>query len=119
MMDRGYLDFARLYTLDQAGSFLVTAPSATLMPTPVLRTVDRARIDLRSDHRFNNFYAPALSRPSATYPLPRSRDPRISCSDQRACCPPDDLLLYKSRWQVDCSSNGSSSTCASNASTVL
>jgi hypothetical protein len=42
VMDRAYLDFARLHRLDQAGSFFVTRAKRTWMRATLLAPADRS-----------------------------------------------------------------------------
>ena len=77
IMDRGYLDFERLYALDQAGGFFVTRAKRNLDARRLYSApVDRST-GLISDHTIalNGFYA-AKHYPGApaAHPLPRSRD---------------------------------------------
>jgi Domain of unknown function (DUF4372)/Transposase DDE domain len=75
VMDRGYLDFTRLYTLHQAGR-LLRDPSQTRYERQT-RVLDQdrqsQRCDLRSAHRFERLLrSQELSRALATHPFQRS-----------------------------------------------
>src|SRR6202158_6139297 len=75
VMDRGYLDFARLYALHQAGSFFVTRAKRNMNARRVYSAAVDRKSGLICDQRIvlNNFYA------ARDYPAPlrriRFRDP--------------------------------------------
>jgi hypothetical protein len=106
VMDRGYLDFARLYTLDQAGSFFVTRAKRNMNARRVYSaTVDR-RSGLICDQRIalNNFYA-ARDYPAQLRRI-RYRDPETAKNlvflTNHTLLPALTICaLYKSRWQVE------------------
>jgi Domain of unknown function (DUF4372)/Transposase DDE domain len=106
VMDRGYLDFARLYALDQAGSFFVTRARRNMNARRVYSAaVDRSS-GLICDQRIalNNFYA-ARDYPAQLRRI-RYRDPE---TDKNLVFLTNHTLLpaltigalYKSRWQVE------------------
>lgn len=106
VMDRGYLDFARLYALDQAGSFFVTRARRNMNARRVYSAaVDRSS-GLICDQRIalNNFYA-ARDYPAQLRRI-RYRDPE---TDKKLVFLTNHTLLpaltigalYKSRWQVE------------------
>ena len=106
IMDRGYLDFERLYALDQAGGFFVTRAKRNLDARRLYSaTVDRST-GLISDHTIalNGFYA------SKHYPAHlrriRYRDPEthkvlVFLTNQFALPALTICALYKCRWQVE------------------
>jgi hypothetical protein len=106
IMDRGYLDFERLYALDQAGGFFVTRAKRNLDARRLYSTkVDRST-GLISDHTIalNGFYA------SKRYPghlrRIRYRDPEtgkvlVFLTNQFALPALTICALYKCRWQVE------------------
>ena len=71
VMDRGYLDFARLHVLHQAGAFFVTRQVESRRSSHLLGAKrSRRRDHLRSDDRPQRSLQPtALSGSSASYPL--------------------------------------------------
>jgi len=105
-MDRGYLDFTRLYALDQAGSFFVTRAKRNMNARRVYSApVDRST-GLICDQRIalNNFYA-AHDYPAHLRRI-RYRDPdtgkRLVFLTNQTLLPPLTICaLYKSRWQVE------------------
>jgi hypothetical protein len=106
VMDRGYLDFIRLYALDQAGSFFVTLAKRNMNARRLYSaTVDRTT-GLICDQTiaFNNFYA------EQAYPAHlrriRYRDPQTDKNlvflTNHGLLPALTICsLYKSRWQVE------------------
>ena len=77
IMDRGYLDFERLYVLDQAGGFFITRAKRNLDARRVYSApVDRdAGLICDQTIALNGFYRrQALPRPPASHPLSRSRN---------------------------------------------
>jgi hypothetical protein len=106
VMDRGYLDFARLYALDQAGSFFVTRTKRNMNARRLYSApVDRST-GLICDQTiaFNNFYA------DQAYPAHlrriRYRDPltdkNLVFLTNHGLLPALTICsLYKSRWQVE------------------
>ena len=106
VMDRGYLDFARLYKLHQIGAFFVTRAKRGMDARRVYSAqVDRAS-GLVCDQRIalNGFYV------SKDYPEHlrriRFKDPEtgktlIFLTNNTALPPLVIAALYKSRWQVE------------------
>ena len=118
IMDRGYLDFERLYAHDQAGGFFITRAKRNLDARRVYSApVDRdTRLICDQTIALNGFYA------AKHYPVYlrriRYRDPEMT--NQFAWPALTICALYRCRWQVELFfSSESSSTCASNASTAL
>lgn len=106
VMDRGYLDFARLYALDQAGSFFVTRAKRNMNARRVYSTAVDRGTGLICDQRIvlNNFYA-ARDYPAQLRRI-RYRDPETSKSLvflTNQCLLPALTIcaLYKSRWHVE------------------
>ena len=106
IMDRGYLDFERLYALDQAGGFFVTRAKRNLDA----RRVYSAKVDrstgLISDQAIalNGHYA-AKHYPAHIRRI-RYRDPETSkvlvfLTNQFALPALTICALYKCRWQVE------------------
>ena len=107
VMDRGYVDFARLHVLHQAGAFFVTRAKSN-MDAHRVYSAPTDRSDghhLRSDHRARrSLHQPALPRAPAAHPLQRCRDrARRWCSSPTSSRLPAATIcaLYKSRWQVE------------------
>jgi hypothetical protein len=106
VMDRAYLDFARLYALDQAGSFFVTRAKRNMNARRVYSAaVDRSS-GLICDQRIacNNFYA-ARDYPAQLRRI-RYRDPETDKNlvflTNHGLLPALTICaLYKSRWQVE------------------
>lgn len=106
VMDRGYLDFARLYTLDQAGSFFVTRAKRNMNARRLYSApVDRsAGLICDQTIAFNNFYA-AQAYPANLRRI-RYRDPQTDKNlvflTNHGLLPALTICaLYKSRWQVE------------------
>jgi Domain of unknown function (DUF4372)/Transposase DDE domain len=106
IMDRGYLDFERLYTLDQAGGFFVTRAKRNLDARRVYSApVDRST-GLISDQTIalNGYYA-AKHYPGHLRRI-RYRDPEtgkalVFLTNQFALPALTICALYKCRWQVE------------------
>jgi IS4 transposase len=106
VMDRAYLDFARLYALDQAGSFFVTRAKRNMNARRVYSAAVDRSTGLICDQTIalNNFYA------ARDYPAPlrriRFRDPQtdknlVFLTNQVLLPALTICALYKSRWQVE------------------
>ena len=106
IMDRGYLDFERLYALDQAKGFFVTRAKRNLDARRLYSApVDRST-GLISDHTIalNGFYA-AKHYPGHLRRI-RYRDPEtcktlVFLTNQFALPALTICALYKCRWQVE------------------
>jgi hypothetical protein len=106
VLDRGYVDYGRLYALDQAGCFFVTRAKRGMNARRISsHPIDR-RTGLRSDQRvrLNGYYA------SRDYPASlrrvRYRDPVTSKTfvylTNHTKLPAETICaLYKSRWAVE------------------
>lgn len=105
VMDRGYLDFERLYTLHQAGSFFVTrAKSNSKFKRLVSRPVDRST-GLICDQvvELTVFYS-HQGYPERLRRI-RYRDPEgrrlVFLTNHLSLPAPTICALYKSRWQIE------------------
>jgi hypothetical protein len=81
VMDRGYLDFKRLYTLHQSGGHFVTRAKRNSKVPAHCRQASRAQhgTGLRSDRDVERLLrGQGLSRAIAASPLPGSDDPQIA-----------------------------------------
>jgi hypothetical protein len=106
VMDRGYLDFERLYALDQAGSFFVTRGKRNLDARRLYSAPVDRNSGLICDQTIalNGFYA-AKHYPGHLRRI-RYRDPEtgktlVFLTNQFALPPLTICALYKCRWQVE------------------
>jgi hypothetical protein len=106
VMDRGYLDFARLYGLHQSGGFFVTRAKSNMNFQRVHSTpVDRST-GLICDQRIvlNNFYA-AQDYPGqlrrVRYKDPETEKSLVFLTNNCGIPALSVCALYKSRWQVE------------------
>lgn len=106
IMDRGYLDFARLYVLDQGGGFFVTRAKSNMNARRLYSAAVDRRTGLICDQTIalNNFYA-AKDYPAHLRRI-RYRDPDTDKSlvflTNHTLLPASTICaLYKSRWQVE------------------
>jgi len=106
LMDRGYLDFARLYTLHQAGAFFVTRAKSTLDARRVYSAIVDRTTGVICDQRvmLNGFYS-AKKYPEHLRRI-RFRDPEsgkalVFLTNNTALPALTICALYKSRWQVE------------------
>ena len=127
VMDRGYVDFARLHVLHQAGAFFVTRAKSSLDAHRIYSSLADRTTGLICDQTI------ALDGPQTRRDYPerlrriRFRDQAtgktlIFLTNQTTLPALTICALYRSRWQVErwsCSSSGSNSTCGSNASMAL
>ncbi len=125
IMDRGYLDFARLHKMHQAGSFFVTRAKSNFNA----RRVYSARVDKAigvicdqtvalNGHYSARDYPEHLRR--VRFKDPMTGKTLIFLTNNTALPAAVIAQLYKNRWQVElfflsCSLNGSSSICVSSA----
>jgi len=106
VMDRGYLDFSRLYTLHQAGAFFVTrAKSPTDARRVYSATTDRATGVLCDQRVMLNGYYSAKNYPEHLRRI-RFKDPEsgktlVFLTNNTALPALTIAALYKSRWQVE------------------
>ena len=106
VMDRGYLDFARLYALDQAGSFFVTRAKRNMNARRLYSAPADRSTGLICDQTvaLNNFYA-AQAYPAHLRRI-RYRDPltdkNLVFLTNHGLLPALTICaLYKSRWHVE------------------
>src|SRR3954468_3024463 len=106
VMDRGYLDFERLYALDQAGGFFITRAKRNLDARRVYSApVDRdAGLICAQTIALNGFYA-AKHYPAHLRRI-RYRDPEtgknlVFLTNQFALPAVTICALYRCRWQVE------------------
>ena len=103
VVDRGYVDFARLYVLHQAGAFFVTRAKSNI---DAHRVYSAPRAYLR-DHLPGRLLHPSgLPRTSAA----ASRTPSPARITNNFSLPAAICALYKSRWQVELFFSGSSAS---------
>jgi hypothetical protein len=106
VMDRGYLDFARLYKLHQAGAFFVTRAKRGMDARRVYSAPTNRDTGVMCDQMIalNGFYA-AKNYPEQLRRI-RFKDPETGKSlvflTNNTTLPPLTIAtLYKSRWQVE------------------
>ena len=106
VMDRGYVDFARLYTLHQAGAFFVTRAKSNMDA----RRLYSAASDRENGIICDQTIALAGVQTSRHYPEHlrriRFKDPEtgktlVFLTNQRTLPAATICALYKSRWQVE------------------
>jgi transposase len=106
VMDRGYLDFARLYKMHQAGAFFVTRAKRAMNARRVYSTATDRATGVICDQAIalNGFYV------SKDYPEHlrriRFKDPEsgktlVFLTNNTTLPPLTIAALYKSRWQVE------------------
>jgi len=106
VMDRGYVDFARLYALHQAGAFFITRAKKGMDARRVYSAATERSTGMICDQiiRFNGFFA------SRDYPEHlrriRFKDPEsgktlIFLTNNTSLSALAIAALYKSRWQVE------------------
>jgi len=106
VMDRGYLDFARLYKLHQAGAFFVTRAKSPMDARRVYSaTTDRATGVLCDQRVMLNGYYSAKKYPEHLRRI-RFKDPEsgktlIFLTNNTVLPALTICALYKSRWQVE------------------
>ncbi len=106
VMDRGYLDFSRLYTLHQAGAFFVTRAKSPMDARRVYSaTTDRAKGVLCDQRVMLNGYYSAEAYPEHLRRI-RFKDPEsgktlVFLTNNTALPALTICALYKSRWQVE------------------
>jgi transposase len=106
VMDRGYLDFARLYALQQAGAFFVTRAKAGMDARRVYSMPTDRGGGVICDQRIllNGFY-PARYYPDhlrrVRYKDPESGKTLIFLTNNTRLPALTIAALYKSRWQVE------------------
>jgi len=106
VMDRGYLDFARLFKLHQAGAFFVTRAKRGMNARRVYSTKTDRTAGVICDQAIslNGFYV-AKDYPEhlrrVRYKDPESGKTLVFLSNNTALPPLTIAALYKSRWQVE------------------
>jgi hypothetical protein len=106
VMDRGYLDFSRLYTLHQAGAFFVTRAKSPMDARRVYSaTTDRTAGVLCDQRVMLNGYYSAKKYPEHLRRI-RFKDPEsgktlVFLTNNTALPALTIAALYKSRWQVE------------------
>jgi len=105
VMDRGYIDFERLYRLDQDASFFVTRAKANFKFKRVYsRPVDR-RTGLLCDQEVNLVVPRSVKAYPARLRRIRYRDAEgrrlVFLTNHMTLAPLTICQLYKSRWQVE------------------
>ena len=106
VMDRGYVDFARLYSLHQAGAFFVTRAMSTMDARRVYSANSDRTSGVICDQRvmLNGFYS-ARNYPEHLRRI-RFKDPEsgktlVFLTNNTALPALTIAALYKSRWQVE------------------
>lgn len=106
VMDRGYLDFARLYTLHQAGAFFVTRAKSNMDARRVYSAPTDRSTGIICDQTIalNGFYStqgyPEHLR-RIRFKDPESGKTLIFLTNNTALPPLTIAALYKNRWQVE------------------
>jgi transposase len=106
VMDRGYLDFTRLYALRQAGAFFVTRAKSNLDAHRVYSaTTDRAAGIIADQTIALDGYATSKQYPvhlrRVRFKDPESGKTLVFLTNQFALPAATICALYKSRWQVE------------------
>ena len=106
VMDRGYLDFARLFKLHQAGAFFVTRAKRGMNARRVYSTkTDRTAGVICDQAICLNGYYVSKDYPEhlrrVRYKDPESGKTLVFLSNNTALPPLTIAALYKSRWQVE------------------
>jgi hypothetical protein len=106
VMDRGYVDFARLYTLHQAGAFFVTRAKSPMDARRVYSQPVNRTTGVICDQRvmLNGYYS-AHKYPEHLRRI-RFKDPEsgttlVFLTNNTALSAPTIGALYKNRWQVE------------------
>jgi hypothetical protein len=106
IMDRGYLDFARLYKLHQVGAFFVTRAKRGMDARRVYSAATDRATGVMCDQRIamNGFYVakayPELLR-RVRFKDPDSGKTLVFLTNNMLLPPLTIAALYKSRWQVE------------------
>ena len=106
VMDRGYLDFARLYAMHQAGAFFVTRAKHGMDARRVYSSSTQRDSGVICDQRvmLNGFYS-AKAYPEhlrrIRYKDPKSGKTLVFLTNNTALPALTIAALYKSRWQVE------------------
>ncbi len=106
VMDRGYLDFARLHALDQAGAFFVTRAKSNLSARRIYSAATDRSTGIICDQTIalNGYYShrdyPAHLR-RIRFKEPESGKTLIFLTNNFALPAATICALYKARWQVE------------------
>ena len=106
VMDRGYLDFARLYKLHQSGAFFVTRAKRGMNARRVYSTKTDRTTGVMCDQRIalNGFYV-AKNYPEHLRRIrfndPQSGKTLVFLTNNTSLPPLMIAALYKNRWQVE------------------
>jgi hypothetical protein len=106
LMDRGYIDFARLYTLHQAGAFFVTLSKSNLNFKRIYSHPLKKEHGLRCDQTIElvNYYSlkdyPDRLRRIKKYDAEHDRS-LVFLSNLFSLPPLSIAALYKCRWQIE------------------
>ena len=106
VMDRGYVDFARLYALHQAGAFFVTRAKSPMDARRVYSAATDRSTGIISDQQvmLNGYYS-ARKYPEhlrrVRFKDPESGKTLIFLTNNNALPALTIAALYKSRWQVE------------------
>src|SRR6202042_181460 len=106
VMDRGYVDFTRLYVLHQAGAFFVTRAKSNLDAHPVYSAPTDRTTGITADQTIaldgnatRRDYPDHLRR--VRFKDPESGKTLVFLTNQSALPAASICALYKSRWQVE------------------
>ena len=106
IMDRGYLDFHRLYTLHQIGSFFVTRSKSNLDARRIYSAHTERTTGVMCDqlialngHYSSQAYPEQLRR--IRYKVPETGKTLVFLSNQKTLPALTICALYKSRWEVE------------------
>jgi hypothetical protein len=123
VMDRGYIDFERLYRFSLCSAFFVVrTKSNVLLQRRYSHPVDKST-GVRSDQTvilwsFQSVSAYPDALRKVSYHDAETNKHLVFLTNNFNLPALTIALVYKQRWQVDSSSSGSSSTCASKPSTA-
>ena len=123
VVDRGYVDFARLYVLHQAGAFFVTRAKSNIDAHRVYSAPTDRSTGIICDQTISldGFYTrqdyPELLR-RIRFKDPESGKTLVFITNNFSLPAATICALYKSRWQVELFSSGSSSIFGSSSSTA-
>jgi hypothetical protein len=116
VMDRGYVDFSRLYKLHQAGAFFISRAKRGMNARRVYSSQSDGTSGVVCDQKIalidlhaSNRYLIHLCR--VCYKDPDSGKTLIFLTNNMSLPPLIIAGIYKRRWQVELSSKGSSRTC--------
>ena len=105
-MDRGYVDYTRLYAMHQAGAFFVTRAKQGMDARRVYSSPTQRSTGVICDQRvmLNGFYS-AKAYPEhlrrVRFKDPESGKTLVFLTNNTPCPPRRSRALYKGRWQVE------------------